>query len=96
MAFPTASSIPVRNEDGEIIGWESSADNAPDAEFDLLFDDYYNNNREPLDPKDTAQCIQWGIHALDADGIEGEDNVYQCCYCPGRFREDDDGTITNL
>lgn len=91
MTFPTARSHIIRNEEGEVLGWEPYPDDSPE---DYL-DDYNNDDREPPEPKDTAQCIQWGIHALDGDGIEGEDDVYECCYCQGRFI-DKDGTITNL
>jgi hypothetical protein len=36
--FPTANSIIYRNEDGEVLGWEQSYDDAPEADFYDQFD----------------------------------------------------------
>ena len=38
MTFPTAHSVPFYNEDGELLGWDTYHDDAPDP------DDFYNDS----------------------------------------------------
>lgn len=88
--FPTASSTIYRNEDGEVLGWDTVSDDAPEPyeSFDDLYPDY-------PEPKDTAECISWGMHAQDGDGTDEED-VFECLACGGRFFMDDEGNVKNL
>lgn len=92
--FPTANSIIYRNEDGEVLGWEQSYDDAPDV------DDFYGRDYdEGPEPDGKEQCIAWGLHAQDGDGVaetpEG-DTIFECCYCDGRYTIDDETGDTHL
>jgi len=92
MMFPTANSTIIRNEDGEVLGWESTYDDAPDAQ-DAYWDGPDGGMREP---ESIAQCIEWGMHAGSGDGVPGLPDTFECYYCAGRFTIDDDGKMTLL
>jgi hypothetical protein len=44
-AFPTAASTIYRNEDGEVLGWDTYTDDAPE------YEDFYGDD-EPDEPTD--------------------------------------------
>lgn len=83
--FPTANSSIYRNEDGEVLGWDIHHDDAPDP------DEYYDSyDCEAPEPKDTEQCIAWGMHARDGDGTDIAD-IWECAYCSGLYTFWDEG-----
>jgi len=89
--FPTANSTIYRNEAGEVLGWDAGGYDEPYEAFDDLYPDY-------PEPKDRAECISWGVHAEDGDGVDDDraEDVYECSACAGRFYVDEEGNVKDL
>ena len=87
--FPGANAHIYRNEVGEVIDWD----------YPSYDDDYYDDednwdhyNYDAPEPSSTEECVEWGIHARDGQGIDG---WWVCDYCNTPYAEmeqDDDDT----
>ena len=82
--FPSANSTIIRNEDGEVLGWDTHQHDEPE------FDDFVE--QDPIEDFDSVEkCQAAGRHALDGDGV-GEDEagntIFQCLWCPGTYTLD--------
>lgn len=77
--FPTSNSTVYRNEDGEVLGWDTHHDNdAPDP------DEFYDQHVDPPEFDSVDACKFAGWHGSDGDGTDVED-VWECGYCPGKW-----------
>jgi hypothetical protein len=88
MSFPTANSTIYRNEDGEVLGWDTNYIDCEDQ-------DAFYEGIEPEDIEfDTEEaCSSAGMHMRDGDGVAEDElgeTIFQCCYCPGRYKIDED------
>lgn len=71
--FPTAGSTIYRNEDGEVLGWDTHYDDAPDPDL------YYDAVDEGVAPGD-YDC--GGEHG-DAHQVDGD--LWECDICGETF-----------
>lgn len=79
--FPGTNAQIYRNEAGEPIGWDYPSDDGYDSGD---WDDQFDMNYEAPDPENLEECIRWGIHAKDGEGIDG---WWVCDYCRTPFLE---------
>lgn len=79
--FPSAGAQIYRNEAGEPIGWDYPSDEEPGD-----FDDHYENWEKP-EFETVEECMDYGFHAKDGEGIDG---WWVCDYCNTPFREMED------
>lgn len=92
--FPTANSTIIRNEAGEVLGWDTEYDEGPDPDAFSQYDD------EPPTPANTEQCIEWDMHGESGTGSghvgpNGED-VYRCDHCLGYYFHPNEDYTTDL
>lgn len=91
MMFPTANSTIIRNEDGEVLGWDDHTYDEPNYD-----PEDYHRQYDEYEAADTDTCINDRMHGRDGDGtdetcaITGE-TVYECEYCGGKYIINDAG-----
>jgi hypothetical protein len=78
--FPGAGAQIYYNEAGEVIGWDYPSYDEPEYNDD----DWFSQNYEDPEPENIDECIKWGIHGKDGQGIDG---WWVCDYCGIPFAE---------
>lgn len=81
--FPTANSTVYRNEDGEVLGWDTHYEDAPDPD-EFYAQDYDN---EPPQVETIWQCKALNLHYRDGDGTDVQD-VFECTFCSHKWSSD--------
>ena len=73
----------IMNEDGELLGFDYLHDDEPtyDTSDDVPYD------QEPPEFDNEDECRAHGLHGQDGSREESwPEGVYECEYCPGKFR----------
>lgn len=81
MMFPTANSAIIRNEDGEVLGWDTHYDDAPEP------DDYFYD-REDIDPADCDHGDRSMVgtkYGVNNEELQRETTIWLCDLCEARF-----------
>lgn len=76
MMFPTAGSTIYRNEDGEVLGWDTPDYDPPFTAEDI---DGADLESDPPEPDSLEDCIAQGLHDKDSSSADGVHWV--CDYC---------------